>query len=108
CRFNRLGSLNEVGGDPQRFGLTVAEFHQQNLERQAQRPWAMLATSTHDTKRAEDGPTRIDVLSELPAAWKRRVFVWTRWNKRKKTKLESGLAPARADEYLLYQTLIGT
>lgn len=107
-RFNRLVSLNEVGGDPQRFGLTVAEFHQQNLERQAQRPCAMLATSTHDTKRAEDVRARIDVLSELPEEWKRRVFLWTRWNKRKKTKLESGLAPDRADEYLLYQTLIGT
>lgn len=107
-RFNRLVSLNEVGGDPERFGIGVAEFHQHNLERQAQRPYGMLATSTHDTKRSEDVRSRINVLSELPIEWKRQVSLWARWNRRKKVKLEGELAPARNDEYLLYQTLVGT
>jgi len=107
-RYNRLISLNEVGGDPERFGVSIDEFHQLNLERQAQRPYAMLATSTHDTKRSEDVRARINALSEIPDEWKRRVALWARWNKRKKVKLDGDLVPARNDEYLLYQTLVGT
>lgn len=107
-RFNRLVSLNEVGGDPERFGVGVAEFHQHNLERQSQRPFAMLATTTHDTKRSEDVRARIDVLSEIPEEWRRRTSHWTRWNKRKKCKVDGELAPSRNDEYLLYQALLGT
>lgn len=107
-RFNRLVSLNEVGGDPERFGISVEEFHQHNLERQLQRPYAMLATSTHDSKRSEDVRARINVLSEIPDDWKHRVARWARWNKRKKTKVDGDLAPSRNDEYLLYQTLAGT
>ncbi len=107
-RYNRLVSLNEVGGDPQRFGVSVEEFHQLNLERLSQRPFAMLATSTHDTKRSEDVRARIDVLSEMPDEWKRRVSQWGRWNKRKKQKLDGDIVPSRNDEYLLYQILVGT
>lgn len=107
-RYNRLVSLNEVGGDPQRFGVSVDDFHRLNQERQSQRPFAMLATSTHDTKRSEDVRARINVLSEIPEEWKRRVALWARWNKRKLQKLDGDLAPTRNDEYLLYQTLIGT
>ena len=65
-RYNRLVSLNEVGGDPERFGTPLAAFHQQNMERQAHWPRSLLATATHDTKRGEDVRARIDVLSELP------------------------------------------
>ncbi len=107
-RFNRLVSLNEVGGDPERFGVGVDEFHRLNGERQALRPFGMLATSTHDTKRSEDVRARIDVLTEFPGEWKQRVARWSRWNKRKKTKLDGDVVPARNDEYLLYQTLVGT
>lgn len=107
-RFNRLVSLNEVGGNPERFGLSLEEFHQHNQERQAQRPYAMLASSTHDSKRSEDVRARINVLSERPDDWKHKVSLWSRWNKRKKTKLDGDLAPGRNDEYLLYQILVGT
>lgn len=105
---NRLVSLNEVGGDPEHFGDTVATFHRQNQERQATRPFALLATSTHDTKRSEDVRARINVLSEMPREWKEHLVRWTRWNKRKKTKVDGELVPSRNDEYLLYQTLLGT
>jgi (1->4)-alpha-D-glucan 1-alpha-D-glucosylmutase len=106
--YNRLVSLNEVGGSPALFGSTVDAFHYKNRERQATRPYGLLATSTHDTKRSEDVRARINVLSEIPAEWKSRVFRWARWNKRLKTKVDGELAPDRNDEYLLYQTLIGT
>jgi (1->4)-alpha-D-glucan 1-alpha-D-glucosylmutase len=106
--YNRLVSLNEVGGDPGKFGRTVAEFHQANTERQSAYPYGLTATSTHDTKRGEDVRARINVLSELPVVWRQRVLAWTRWNKRKKIRIDAELAPSRNDEYLLYQTLIGT
>lgn len=105
---NRLVSLNEVGGDPERFGVVTAVFHQQNLDRLAHWPQAMLASSTHDTKRSEDVRARINVLSELPREWRTHVFRWCRLNQRKKTEIDGELAPSRNDEYLLYQTLIGT
>jgi (1->4)-alpha-D-glucan 1-alpha-D-glucosylmutase len=106
--YNRLISLNEVGGDPERFGVTVAAFHQQNIDRQAHWPFALLATSTHDTKRSEDVRARINVLSELPAEWKMRLARWSRCNKRHKREIDGEPAPSRNDEYLLYQTLLGT
>lgn len=107
-RYNRLLSLNEVGGDPRRFGITVDEFHGFNLKRQTAYPSALLATATHDTKRGEDTRVRISVLSEIPERWKEHVLRWGRWNKRKKTKVDGEPAPSRNDEYLLYQTLLGT
>jgi (1->4)-alpha-D-glucan 1-alpha-D-glucosylmutase len=106
--YNRLVSLNEVGGDPERFGITVAAFHQQNIDRQSHWPSALLATSTHDTKRSEDVRARINVLSELPAEWKMHLARWARCNKRHKREIDGEPAPSRNDEYLLYQTLIGT
>src|SRR6185369_6987563 len=68
--FNRLVSLNEVGGDPDRFGITVQAFHAASTDRAARWPHTMLATSTHDTKRSEDVRARMDVISEMPAAWR--------------------------------------
>lgn len=106
--YNRLVSINEVGGDPAHFGDSVATFHRLNQERQASRPHALLATATHDTKRSEDVRARINLLSEIPKEWKERLTRWTRWNKRKKTKVDGELAPGRNDEYLLYQTLAGS
>lgn len=107
-RYVRLISLNEVGGDPSRFGLTVPAFHQQNQERQARYPHSLISLSTHDTKRSEDVRARINALSEIPTKWKACVLKWSRWNKRKKIKVDGELAPSRNDEYLLYQTLVGT
>ncbi|HVK55456.1 MAG TPA: malto-oligosyltrehalose synthase, partial [Burkholderiales bacterium] len=105
--YNRLVSLNEVGGDPSAFGMTVNAFHGASHDRAKHWPHTMLATSTHDGKRSEDVRARINVLSELPALWRQRVARWTRLTRRMKTALDGDTAPSRNDEYLLYQTLIG-
>jgi (1->4)-alpha-D-glucan 1-alpha-D-glucosylmutase len=106
--FNRLVSLNEVGGDPEVFGISPGTFHQQNLQRQSHWPHSLLATSTHDTKRSEDVRSRINVLSEIPQEWRNYAFRWSRMNQRKKSEVDGEPAPSRNDEYLLYQTLLGT
>ncbi len=105
--YNRLISLNDVGGEPDQFGIGPSAFHKRLRERQARWPHSLSATSTHDTKRSEDVRARINVLSELPKAWKTHVSGWSRVNRRHKTNLDGGPAPDRNDEYLLYQTLIG-
>jgi (1->4)-alpha-D-glucan 1-alpha-D-glucosylmutase len=105
--YNRLVSLNEVGGDPRRFGVSIAQFHHANSDRAKNWPRAMLATSTHDSKRSEDVRARIDVLSELPAEWRMHVARWRRINRSHRRKLNGLEAPSRTDEYLVYQTLIG-
>jgi (1->4)-alpha-D-glucan 1-alpha-D-glucosylmutase len=106
-RYNRLVSLNDVGGDPMRFGVRPAEFHRAIEQRAQLWPYEMLATSTHDSKRSEDVRARINVLSEIPIAWLRRVRSWRELNRDKKTLLSGAEAPTLNDEYLLYQTLIG-
>lgn len=105
--FNRLLSLNEVGGDPSRFGLSVEEFHRFNEKRARSWPHSMSATSTHDTKRGEDARARINVLSEMPEAWKESLEKWSQLNRRAKKFLKGREVPDRNDEYFLYQTLIG-
>jgi (1->4)-alpha-D-glucan 1-alpha-D-glucosylmutase len=105
--YNRLVALNEVGGDPRRFGISVAAFHAAAQERQRDWPGEMLATSTHDNKRSEDVRARIAVLSEMPAAWRLALRRWGRLNKRHETRLQDLPAPDRNDQYLLYQTLLG-
>ncbi|MEF3273623.1 MAG: malto-oligosyltrehalose synthase [Chloroflexus sp.] len=105
--YNRLVALNEVGGHPELFGCDVADLHQAAQERQQRWPHSMVTTSTHDTKRSEDVRARISVLSELPDEWRRHVLRWSRLNASKRSRLESGMAPSRNDEYLLYQTLVG-
>jgi (1->4)-alpha-D-glucan 1-alpha-D-glucosylmutase len=99
--------LNEVGNDPGRYGVSSAALHQANAERARQWPHAMLATSTHDTKRSEDVRARIAVLSEIPELWKRHLARWTRLNRGKRRTLGEDPVPDRQDEYLLYQTLVG-
>jgi (1->4)-alpha-D-glucan 1-alpha-D-glucosylmutase len=106
-RYNRLVSLNEVGGDPRRFGVLPEVFHRENLERLRAWPHGMLATSSHDTKRSEDVRARINVLSEIPVLWRRKVRRWRELNASKKRGIEGAEAPSRNDEYLLYQTLVG-
>ncbi|MBI2821201.1 MAG: malto-oligosyltrehalose synthase [Acidobacteria bacterium] len=105
--YNRLVSLNEVGGHPERFGLPVPSFHQRNAERSHRWPHSLLATSTHDCKRGEDVRARINVLSEIPEEWRSAIGRWARWNARHKTMVDDWPAPDRNEEYLLYQTLVG-
>ena len=107
-RYVRLASLNEVGGDPRRFGTPVSEFHRKNAERAEFFPHAMLATATHDHKRGEDTRIRIDAISEIPEDWERAIERWTRHNEHFKTSADGALAPTENDEYHLYQTLVGT
>jgi (1->4)-alpha-D-glucan 1-alpha-D-glucosylmutase len=106
-RYNRLVSLNDVGGDLYRFGLTSSEFHSANQERLRSWPHTMLATSTHDSKRSEDVRARINVLSEISGLWRLRVRDWRRFNRSHKRMVNDRPAPSPNDEYLLYQTLVG-
>lgn len=106
-RYHRLASLNEVGGDPDRFGIPVEEFHRQCQARQEKWPASLSTTSTHDTKRSEDVRARISALSEMPREWRAAVGRWHRWNRRHATEVDGRPAPDRNDEYLLYQTLVG-
>jgi (1->4)-alpha-D-glucan 1-alpha-D-glucosylmutase len=105
--YNRLISLNEVGGDPSRFGVSADDFHAFQRDRAASWPHALNATSTHDTKRGEDVRARVNVLSELPREWKAHARLWRQINKKHKTELRSGAAPDKNDEYFIYQTLVG-
>jgi len=105
--YGRLASLNEVGGDPRRFGFTLGAFHAASRDRARHWPHTLLATSTHDNKRAEDVRARIDVLSEIPAAWRLLLRRWSQLNRRWRRTIDDLPAPSRNDEYLLYQTLLG-
>ncbi len=105
-RSHVLVSLNEVGGAPQRFGRSPADFHAANRLRAEHWPHTMLCTATHDTKRGEDARLRVSVLSELPAEWGRVVGRWARVNAAQRAPIDDGFAPDRADEYLFYQTLL--
>ena len=105
--FNRLASLNEVGGEPDRFGTSPAELHGFLRGRAARWPHALSSTSTHDTKRSEDVRARIDVLSELPELWEQAVRRWSALNVRWLRQVDVQRIPDANDEYLLYQTLVG-
>jgi (1->4)-alpha-D-glucan 1-alpha-D-glucosylmutase len=106
-RYTRLLSLNEVGGDPRRFGTTITAFHRLNEERAKLWPHTMVATATHDTKRGEDVRARINALTEFPEEWDRRLRRWSALNRRAKSEVGGVPAPSPDDEYLLYQTLVG-
>ncbi len=106
-RYHPLASLNEVGGEPEHFGVSASLFHRKNAERRRLFPYAMLATSTHDTKRSEDVRARLNALSEIPREWSAAVQRWRRWNQSHKQPVGGVPAPSVADEYLLYQTLLG-
>lgn len=111
-RYFPLSSLNEVGGEPSTFGITPADFHAANTNRLERWPHTMLATSTHDNKRSEDVRCRIHVLSEMPAHWRLALRRWRHMNSGARADLVAQgnrtTAPSPADEYLLYQTLLGT
>lgn len=106
--YNRLVSLNEVGGAPERFGATLPEFHAFCRERAAKWPLSMNALGSHDAKRGEDARARITVLSELPDEFNARLKVWSRANRGAKTSWQGGRQPDGNDEYFLYQTLLGS
>ncbi|MBN2143179.1 MAG: malto-oligosyltrehalose synthase [Candidatus Aureabacteria bacterium] len=105
--YNRLISLNEVGGDPFYFGYTVPDFHEHNLSRNRRWPCSMLSSSTHDTKRSEDVRMRINVLSEIPDEWEQKIKEWADINQKYKTFINEVAEPRRNTEYFIYQTLVG-
>ncbi|MEW6514968.1 MAG: malto-oligosyltrehalose synthase [Pseudomonadota bacterium] len=107
-RYLRLTSLNDVGGEPKRFGISVAGYHAATRERIKRWPHNLLATSTHDSKRSEDVRCRIDVLSEMPAHWKLMLKRWRLINRGRKREIDGLAAPSANDEVLLYQTLLGS
>jgi (1->4)-alpha-D-glucan 1-alpha-D-glucosylmutase len=108
-RHHPLVALNEVGGNPRRYHASTASLHKANAERARSWPHSMLATSTHDTKRAEDVRARLCVLTEFADEWRARVQRWAKLNGRRKRR-SRGVPPRPGPriEYLLYQTLVGT
>ena len=106
-RYCPLLSLNEVGGSPETFGVAQAYFHSKNRARRTAWRNAMLASSTHDTKRSEDVRARINVLSEIPSEWHRAIRAWQQLNQDKKILVGGEAVPSANEEYFLYQTLVG-
>ncbi|HVN30043.1 MAG TPA: hypothetical protein VMT64_16210, partial [Candidatus Binataceae bacterium] len=106
-RYYPLAALNEVGGEPDAFGIGLEAFHEWNRARMAQWPGAMSASSTHDTKRGEDTRARIQALSEIPDQWEQAIKRWYRMNAGARKQLEDSEVPDPNEEYLLYQTLVG-
>ncbi len=102
-RYGRLLALNEVGGDPGRFGISVQQFHAANLERARRFPASLLTTQTHDTKRSADVRARLSVLASMPAEWEVHV---ERWFELTEPHREHG-APDDVERYFLFQTLVG-
>lgn len=107
--YARFLSSNEVGGTIKSFGIPVDLFHASNQDRLQKSPDSMLASSTHDTKRSEDVRSRLNVLSEIPTQWASMVKRWIRMNARHKQQLPDGrMAPDANEEYIIYQTIVGT
>jgi len=106
--YNRLISLNEVGGGPQCAGASLSRFHESVRQRRKKWPFTLNATMTHDAKHAEDVRARINVLSELPAEWEKCLNNWSRWNDSKCRVVKGVRTPERNEETLLYQILIGS
>jgi (1->4)-alpha-D-glucan 1-alpha-D-glucosylmutase len=102
-RYNRLLALNEVGGDPGRFGISVAEFHAANAQRAERFPNGLLVTQTHDTKRSGDVRARIGALAGMAGEWREHVLRWRELT----AELRADGAPDANEEYLIYQTLVG-
>ncbi len=106
-RYTRLVSLNDVGAEPRRFGLSIAAFHHANQQRAKHLPYSMLATSTHDSKRSEDVRARLNVLSEVPQAWQALVHELEMIGKRFTSIIDGVEVPSRHDLWSLYQAVIG-
>ena len=104
--YNRLVSLNEVGCQPQHFGLGISRFHESMKDRQERLPLTLNCTATHDTKRGEDARQRLNALSELPEKWQRTVREWHQLNADKKKRVGETDAPDTNDEYFIYQSIL--
>jgi (1->4)-alpha-D-glucan 1-alpha-D-glucosylmutase len=98
-RYARLLALNDVGGDPSRFGIEVDRFHAANLERSTRFPLALLTTQTHDAKRSADVRARIAALSWIPEEWAEHTERWL--------SIGDGPAPDAVERYFFLQTLVG-
>ena len=107
-RYLRLAGLNEVGADPGRFGISADTFHAANQTRARETPDTMLASSTHDNKRAEDVRYRLAALSEQPGPWRLGVRRWLVAIRPWVTTIGGEPAPSRNEQFLLLQTLLGT
>jgi (1->4)-alpha-D-glucan 1-alpha-D-glucosylmutase len=105
--YNRLASLNEVGGEPSRFGVRPDALHAYHRDRQGKWPYSLSPLSTHDTKRSEDVRARLNVLSEMPDDWRAALKRWSRLNEPHRQQVNEQTAPDANEEYLLYQTLVG-
>ncbi len=105
--YNRLLALNEVGGSPERLGVTKEQFHAFCLCKREKWPYGFLATSTHDTKRSHDVRMQLAVLSEIPDKWERALQSWKKSNQRYKSIVDGKLCPDPNAEYMLYQILLG-
>lgn len=105
--YNRMISLNEVGGNPGTFGITLKDFHTFNQRQLEHWPHTLNTSSTHDTKRSEDVRARLNVLSEIPEEWDKQIRRWQDLNDAFKIVTEKRTIPDPNNEYFLYQTLIG-
>jgi (1->4)-alpha-D-glucan 1-alpha-D-glucosylmutase len=103
----RLLALNEVGGDPGRFSLSIADFHARCAERARRFPENLLITQTHDTKRSGDSRARIGALAGIAAEWRAEVKRWFELAAPLRTEVGGRTAPDPTEEYLIYQTLVG-
>ena len=109
-RWSRLAALNEVGGNPDVFGVSPAEFHAQAGRLAARWPATLTTLSTHDTKRQEDVRARLAVLAEWPQEWAHQVAEWhglARWLTDGAAAQATERAPEPDLEYLMWQTLVG-
>jgi (1->4)-alpha-D-glucan 1-alpha-D-glucosylmutase len=106
-RYFPLLSLNEVGGGPTPFGISIAEFHRRMQDRAATSPGALSATSTHDTKRGEDSRARLNVISEIPSEWADVVRELRAIAAPMKPRVVDRPVPDADDEYYIYQTILG-
>jgi (1->4)-alpha-D-glucan 1-alpha-D-glucosylmutase len=105
--YNPYIAHNEVGDSPATAGMPPDEFHRQMQVRQATLPYALNATTTHDTKRGEDSRIRLNTLSAMPREWINAVTGWRQLNRRLITDVNGRPAPSANDEYLIYQALLG-
>ena len=106
-RYGRLIALNEVGGDPGHFGLSLAAFHAANADRASAWPHAMIATATHDTKRGEDARARLLALSEMPEEWSKALDLWQELVSPHLSDVNGAPAPDANDRVILLQALLG-
>ena len=106
-RYGRLLALNDVGGEPGRFGISVEDFHARNAERAVRYPEALLSTMTHDTKRSTDVRGRIAALAQIPTEWTSAARHWLELSERHCTEVAGSLAPDPQERYFILQTLVG-